>query len=96
MTFAHLLAKADALMIIVSVWHRTHNLRAWEVKKQLCKIETISKFFGHIMYIPGFYNPNMYEKFPSQHAMEWHACISYEMYVCRNGKFDTLYVVETS
>ena len=60
------------------------------------KIETISKFFGHIMYIPGFYNPNMYEKFPSQHAMEWHACISYEMYVCRNGKFDTLYVVETS
>jgi hypothetical protein len=48
------------------------------------------------MYIPGFYNPNMYEKFPSQHAMEWHACISYEMYVCRNGKFDTLYVVETS
>ena len=59
-------------------------------------LETISKFFGHIMYIPGFYNPNMYEKFPSQHAMEWHACISYEMYVCRNGKFDTLYVVETS
>ena len=29
---AQVLAKADSLVIIVSVWHKTHNLSTWVLK----------------------------------------------------------------